>query len=121
MATSNRIPTGAGTLLEIEFEILEDALPGAVSPLELIEAILNNHDPATVTTGGSVTIDGATGLVGDFNGDCEVDFYDFLIFIRHFPSSEGGPNWEPICDLNSDGRIGFADFLIFVANFGKFC
>jgi hypothetical protein len=121
VATANRIPSGAGTFLEIEFEILEDALPGSSTQLDLIEAILNNRDPATVSVAGSITVDGATGLVGDFNGDCVVNFFDFVILAQHFGSREGDRDWDPICDLNDDGRVGFADFLIFVANWGETC
>ena len=121
VATANRVPSGSGTLLEIEFEVLEDALPGSSSPLDLIEAVLNNRDPATVTVAGSITVDGGSHLLADFNGDCVVNFFDFVIFAESFGSTEGDPDWNPIFDLNSDGRVGFSDFLIFIANWGSTC
>lgn len=121
VATANRIPSGSGVFLEIEFEVLDEALPGASSPLDLIEAILNGRDPATVTAAGSVTVDGFTGLPGDFNGDCIVNFLDFILFTKQFGSREGDPDWDPLFDLNDDGRVGFADFLIFIGQWGKTC
>lgn len=121
VATANRIPSGSGIFLEVEFEVLEDALPGSSSQLELVEAILNSHDPATVTVSGSITVDGLTSLLGDFNGDCVVNLADFLLFAAHFGTNDGDPNWDPLFDLDSDGQVGFSDFLIFIRNWGKTC
>mgnify|MGYP003986834179 CR=1 FL=1 len=121
VATANRIPAGEGTFLEIEFEVLEDALPGSSTTLELIQAILNSRDPATIAVGGSITVDGFTGLLGDFNGDCVVNFFDFILFVPQFGTEEGDPGWDPLFDLNDDGRVNFGDFLIFVRQWGKRC
>ena len=60
-------------------------------------------------------------LVGDFNGDCVVNFPDFVLFARHFGSSQGDPDFDPIFDLNGDGSVNFPDFIIFVRHFGDRC
>ena len=54
------------------------------------------------------------GLVGDFSGDGNVGFSDFILFAQAF----GSPDFDPKYDLSNDGKIGFADFLIFATAFG---
>jgi len=51
----------------------------------------------------------------DFNGDGEVDFFDYLDFVAAF--SEGHPS----ADFNGDGEIDFFDYLDFVAAFSQGC
>jgi hypothetical protein len=53
------------------------------------------------------------GLAGDFNGDGQVSFPDFLGFAAAFGKEDAQ------FDLTGDGKVGFPDFLIFAANFGK--
>ena len=49
----------------------------------------------------------------DFNGNGQVDFPDFLAFVRAFGGS------DPKFDLNDNGLVDFADFLAFVGSFGR--
>lgn len=121
LATANRIPSGAGVLVYVEFDVSETAEAGDRTPIQIIEAVLNSHDPATTTLDGELVVSGGDHLVGDFNGDCVVDFLDFLLFMPQFGTAEGDANWDPQFDLNGDGRVGFADFLIFVSQWGKTC
>lgn len=53
------------------------------------------------------------GSVADFNGDCVVDFNDFLIFASAFGKTES----DAMFDLDGNGSIDFSDFLIFVSEF----
>lgn len=53
------------------------------------------------------------GSVADFNGDCVVDFSDFLAFASAFGKSES----DAMFDLNGNGSVDFPDFLIFVSEF----
>ena len=55
---------------------------------------------------------------GDFNGDLQVGFSDFLIFAGAFGSRAGDPAYREIVDLNKDGVVDFSDFLTFAALFG---
>jgi MYXO-CTERM domain-containing protein len=54
-------------------------------------------------------------VMGDVDGDCAVQFSDFLILSENFgnmvPAGTMG-------DLNGDGDVAFADFLILSENFG---
>ena len=56
--------------------------------------------------------------VADFDGNGQVDFADFLVFIAQFGTSRGDSNYDAKYDLDGDGTIGFSDFLIFTSLFG---
>ena len=60
-----------------------------------------------------------TVISGDFDGDLDVDFADFLAFTGVFGSSSSDANYDARMDMNDDGVINFADFLIFVGIFGS--
>ncbi|MDX2148869.1 MAG: hypothetical protein SFZ23_15245 [Planctomycetota bacterium] len=49
----------------------------------------------------------------DFNGDSQVDFFDYLDFASAFG------NEEPAADFNSDGQVDFFDYLDFASAFGN--
>ena len=53
------------------------------------------------------------GSVADFNGDCVVDFSDFLAFASAFGKSAS----DAMFDLDGNGSVDFSDFLIFVLEF----
>lgn len=52
-------------------------------------------------------------LRADFNRDGTIDFSDFLLFARHFGST------QERFDLNQNGQVDFADFVIFSGLFGN--
>ena len=54
-----------------------------------------------------VSVDVGQAVVGDFDGDGQVGFADFLLFAAAF----GGT--DPQFDLTGDGVVSFPDFLIF--------
>jgi hypothetical protein len=121
LATAKRIPDGGGTFVIVEFSVNASAAHGDSSVLEIMEAVLNNQDPQTVATDGKILVSAAGSLLGDFNGDCIVDFRDFIALIRHFGAREGEPDYDPVYDLDNNGIIGFSDFLIFTRQYGKTC
>ncbi len=53
--------------------------------------------------------------LADFNGDSEVDFFDYLDFVDAFSSN------LPSADFNGDGSIDFFDYLDFVDAFSEGC
>lgn len=57
-------------------------------------------------------------LLGDFDGDLDVDFVDFLAFTGVFGLSSSDANYDARMDMNDDGMINFSDFLLFVSVFG---
>ena len=59
------------------------------------------------------------GVVGDLDGDSDVDFGDFLLFAKSFGTSTGDALFNPKSDFDSDGTVDFSDFLVFAAAFGS--
>lgn len=59
-----------------------------------------------------------TPYPGDFDGDLNVDFADFLAFVGVFGLSSSDANYDARMDMNGDGIINFSDFLIFTIIFG---
>ncbi|MBN1392949.1 MAG: C10 family peptidase [Sedimentisphaerales bacterium] len=55
---------------------------------------------------------------GDFEQDCDVDYYDFAIFASAWLSSSESGNWNPICDIYepADDFIDFLDYAVFANN-----
>ena len=61
----------------------------------------------------------AAAYPGDFDGDLNVGFRDFLTFSGAFGKLTGQTGFVAAADLNGDGNIGFSDFLTFVSYFNK--
>ena len=59
------------------------------------------------------------GSAADFNGDCVVDFDDFVAFASTFGRTATEDDFDPRYDLNSNGEIDSSDFLIFASEFGR--
>jgi len=60
----------------------------------------------------------AQSVQGDFDGDCEVGFSDFLAFAAAF--GQGGESVSSF-DLDGSSNVDFGDFLIFSGQFGSTC
>ena len=75
-----------------------------------------------IVTGGSdygfakLRIWHVVNLIGDIDGDGDVDPADFYIFSGAYGTS---PPSDPRCDLDMDGDVDPADFYIFSGNYGK--
>lgn len=59
------------------------------------------------------------GKLGDFTGDGQIGFDDFLLFAGHFGKKAGDQGWDSRFDLDGNGEVGFGDFLVFASRFGK--
>ena len=57
-------------------------------------------------------------ILGDIDGDGDVDSDDFAIFAGAYGTS---PPSNPECDLDEDGDVDADDFAIFSGNFGETC
>lgn len=56
---------------------------------------------------------------GDFDGDGQVAFSDFLLFAKIYGMSLGDSMFDKKFDLDKDENIGFQDFLIFAKSYGN--
>ena len=54
---------------------------------------------------------GGGGCEADFNGDQQVDFFDYLDFVAAFDAE------DPSADFNGDNQVDFFDYLDFAAAF----
>ena len=55
---------------------------------------------------------------GDFNGDGEVGFPDFIMFSSAFGATEADERYNTEFDIDENGEIGFSDFVSFASLFG---
>ncbi|MEO1035360.1 MAG: ExeM/NucH family extracellular endonuclease [Pseudomonadota bacterium] len=74
----------------------------------------SDHDPVIVGLALS------SPLLGDIDGDGDVDTADLVLLLRAFGSREGGRRYNPAADLDSNGRVGFVDLLIFLDALARF-
>ncbi|MCC6679206.1 MAG: hypothetical protein IT436_18930 [Phycisphaerales bacterium] len=51
----------------------------------------------------------------DLNGDCFVDFGDYLEFLNLYDAQ------DPLADFNADGFVDFADYLEFLNHYDAGC
>ena len=56
-------------------------------------------------------------MSGNFDGDNDIDFSDFMVFAATFGSCEGNPNYLPSADYDADGCITFLDYGIWFGYF----
>jgi predicted outer membrane repeat protein len=60
-----------------------------------------------------------TNLVGDFNFDKYVNFFDYILFADHFLDTDCEfPDWCYGTDLDRNGVVNWGDFAIFAENYG---
>ena len=62
MATDTDALVGAGDLIRINFQTIDQRSPGA-SPLDLVHALFNDGNPASTPIGGAFTLIGADGQI----------------------------------------------------------
>jgi len=60
-------------------------------------------------------------ILGDIDGDGDVDRDDFITFGLAYGSTPGDSNWNSECDLDRSGKVDRDDFLTFGLNYGKTC
>ena len=63
----------------------------------------------------------ASACPGDFDGNREVNFSDFLAFTSVFGKSSSDAEFDARMDLNGNGSVDFSDFLAFTSAFGTDC
>jgi len=58
------------------------------------------------------------GRKGDFDGDDDIDIYDFVMFAAAYGSELGDDNYNPVGDFDDDGDIDIFDFVNLAAAYG---
>jgi hypothetical protein len=58
-------------------------------------------------------------LLGDVDGDSDVDIYDIVVIAGSYGSKEGDPEYSETCDLDYDNDVDIFDVVIAAGNYGK--
>jgi parallel beta-helix repeat protein len=58
-------------------------------------------------------------ILGDINGDGEVNLEDLTLLTQAFGSTLTSPIWDPQADLNQDNIISISDLYLLAKNYGK--
>jgi parallel beta-helix repeat protein len=58
-------------------------------------------------------------LIGDLNGDDQVNMMDISVVAKAFGSMPRHPRWNPIADIDKDGYVDMRDVSVVAKNFGK--
>jgi hypothetical protein len=56
-------------------------------------------------------------VLGDLDGDDDVDMADLMIAALAFGSTSSNPRWNANADINADGKINMKDICFIVKNF----
>jgi len=57
-------------------------------------------------------------MLGDVDGDGDVDRYDYGLFAGAYGTSEGDPDFDPRCDFDDDADVDRYDYGILAQNYG---
>lgn len=58
-------------------------------------------------------------IVGDVNGDRDVDIYDIVSMAGAYDTQKGDPQYIPNCDIDGDGDIDIFDIVIAAGHYGE--
>lgn len=88
------------------------------------ECALNFYDTTLLTQSATVHHKVVQGyfkwtVLGDVDGDGDVDIFDAVNVCSRFGAKKGDRNWDFRADLNSDGVIDTDDVMIICANYGR--
>jgi hypothetical protein len=111
-------PSGSGPIARVTFSPV--AVGSTALTFQNAQFSDPNATPINVTTrDGSVTVTG--GLLGDVDGDCDVDLLDIMAVAGHWGARRGDANYDTRYDLNNDGAIDIQDIMLVVAHWGETC
>jgi len=108
--TVNNLPNGTSTNLTFTWNTTDFAYGNYI-----ISAVADTV-PSETYTADNTLVDGTVQvrIIGDIDGDGDVDFTDFYLFIGVYPSN---PASDPRADLDGDGDVDFTDFYLFTGHY----
>jgi hypothetical protein len=100
-----------GTLLSFSIEYYESYIS------EILDTKSNSHDvPQTFE---AVLAELILKVLGDVDGDGDVDELDLFDLSKAFDSKIGETNWNPECDFDWDGDVDASDLIDLSKNYGE--
>ena len=109
--------SGNGTLATITFRPIGEGN----TTLNIYNTYLLNSDGTSInftTADGQVTVTETT-LLGDVDGDGDVDSMDLFTLAAVYGTETGDPLYNSNCDFDNDGDVDSMDLFTLAANFGK--
>ena len=82
-----------------------------------VTLIVTDNDGALSAYSRAIMVGGAVRK-GDFDGDGDIDFFDFVAFAACYGSILGSANYNVIGDFDEDGYVDLYDFVDFAAVYG---
>jgi hypothetical protein len=106
---------------DLEWDDGEGEWRGTLPTVEPAEYMVQAVDAA-----GNVGVDDHEGLyyqalLGDIDGDCDVDIMDIMQVASRWNSSGGDPDYNPRYDFDGDGDIDIVDIMNVAARWGDTC
>jgi hypothetical protein len=79
--------------------------------------------PFEYNTTNNIFVDGAikVRMMGDVNGDGQIDIRDISATAQAFGSYPGHPRWNPDVDFNRDNKVDIKDISLVAKKFGQHC
>jgi len=113
---------GSGTLINIDFKVLDTAPNGYKVVLGLSDCQFNENELLPITVHGSfvVTPETVSTLAPkdlDLNNDSQIDFSDLIQVVKSFGQEvKGQPDANP--DVNGDGVVNILDLILMAKHLG---
>jgi hypothetical protein len=116
--------SGNGTLATIFFEVVAEGK----TTLDIYETGLRTFDGSDIWPLSHNVVDGVFTIVGDADGDGQVNVFDLNdlgnAYGSHgsdynYPGEPPSPNWNRNCDFNKDNKVDNADLTDVSENYGK--
>jgi len=105
---------GNGTLATIFFEVIAEGK----TPLHFYYTALRGYN-GTPYPISHTAVDGIFTILGDVNGDGDVDTPDLLDLSKAYGSGLSKLNWNLNCDFNRDNKVDASDLFDLSKNYGK--
>jgi len=102
-----------GTILSFSTEYYDSYVS------ESLETKSRSHDVPLNVTNQEVFADLVLKILGDVEGDGDVDASDLFALSKAYGSEPEDPNWNPDCDFDWDDKVDVSDFLELTENYGK--
>jgi hypothetical protein len=111
-------PGGPGTMATLTF--MPVAHGTSVLRLEHVQIADPEGAPYGISVrDGSIVV--LAGLIGDVDGDCDIDVTDIMAIANHWGSRRGDAAFEARFDLDADDDIDVNDIMLVASHWGESC